>query len=252
MNLKKNLNLLRALLLITFFSIASPVTTNAQMKMMIQSDGEIFMIAELGAVLLDKDGKIEVAAVMPADRRMKAYRKVDMLEGDIIMMLNGKRMKEVTEFKTLFESLSADDEINIGIKRGKDMKIISFSKADPKNLPKMNMVMLKDDGEGGGDVDVIMLEGSGLMFEEKKKITTVSATMPHADKLFGEGTVKVGDLILKYGETKITSALQLSDLYESAKIGESVSLVFARDGKEFTVKFDKPKMKSPEMNFFTN
>ena len=70
---------------------------SAQFRITKTSGGDIFDIAELGAIVNDENGKLKIAVLMPKENRKKEYVNVDVQEGDELIMINGKKVKSAKE-----------------------------------------------------------------------------------------------------------------------------------------------------------
>ena len=173
-------------------------------------------------------------------------------------MVNGKRTKTVAELRKVFESIEIGADVKLGIKRGKDMTIISFAKGDPDKFPKMKtMTMSGPDGggkgdriartivrggEGGTDGEVVaMLRGTGIIAKKTPEALVIMAVMEHGKAALGDADIQAGDRIVSIQGEKVTELDKLSELFDEIKVGEEITIVLAREEKEFTVTFTKPE-----------
>lgn len=216
------------------------------------------MIGELGALIFEKDSTLTVEHVMEANMRPKVYKDVDLVKGDVIMMANGKRTYTADALSLVLDSLKAGDDIKLGVRRDKDMQIVSFKKADPKDLPQIKMVkqampgewksggeggqggpkmVMHTEGSAGPDGQLAVLGGNGLIFKQDSNAVVVLAVLPGA--VLGGADVKEGDRILKIQDKDVTGPSMLQEAYDSIDAGKTVTIVLSRDGKESTVSFDK-------------
>ena len=259
----------RSKLILLLVSVCSAMLVNAvvgdaatQMKMVTiggeDADGTA-LIAELGALIFEKDSTLTVEHVIEAAQRPKPYQNVDLKKADVILMVNGKRARTAAEFNGILDSLAAGDEVKLGIRRDKDMQIVSFKKAAPEDLPQIKMVtqtltgnekpeggngpkmkvVTRTEGGAGSDGQLAVLIGSGLVFRQDGEAVVVAAMMPGSKEALGATEVKEGDRILKLQDKPITNPAMLQELYDAIAVGDSVTLVMARDGKEFTASFTK-------------
>jgi S1-C subfamily serine protease len=125
--------------------------------------GDIVIIDGLGAVIeKDGDGPV-VRMVPPPEQRAKGYQTVDVAEGDIILMINGKRVATPTDVRIVIDSLEVGDEIKLGVKRGREILIVSLPKAEASTGMVRRIVMTAGDedseGEEGGTVREIVTIG---------------------------------------------------------------------------------------------
>ena len=173
-------------------------------------------------------------------------------------MVNGKKVVTAAEIREVFDGIKPGDEIKIGLKRDKNMMIVSFERADPESLPKLRTItyeMSGDEAEGDhvpGEVtimrgdgpageDLAMLEGSGLIVKEEDDVVIIAMVMPHAKELFGSVEVKKGDRILGIQGKKVSGVAELLELYTSIEPGSEITLLLERADEEFSVTFNKAK-----------
>ncbi len=218
------------------------------------------MIGELGALIFEKDSTLTVEHVMEANQRPKAYKDVDLKKGDVILMANGKRMHTADDLNAILDSLTTGEDIKLGIRRDKDMQIVSFKKAAPEDLPQIKMVTQsmpgewKSGGEGGqggpktvmhteGDAgpngQLAVLGGSGLIFKQDSDAVVVLAIIPDAKDALGGADVQEGDRIIKIQDKDVTDLAMLQKTFDAIETGQKVSIILARDGKELPASFAK-------------
>ncbi len=236
-----------------------------QMVFRTQGDGESFMIPEVGALLLDEDGKVNVRFVMPEARRGEKYKNVDIKQDDIVLYLNGVRIKKVETFKAKYDSLKFGEEVQIGLRRDKNRFIASFMKADPKDLPETGMTMVRRGGAGegetsgatttsGGGERRMTMQGSPLMQEaeaikplvelalligkiEDQAVVVGKLPIPGA---FDKMEFEEEDVLASVNGDKVKSYDHFFELWEKIKLGDEVTLKVTRDKKDVSGKFAKP------------
>ncbi len=202
----------------------------------LSGDQDMFMLKELGAVVTDSENGLTVMMVMPGEHRAKAYQDVNLLEGDIIMMANGKKMKNVGQLEKLYESLKIGGEIKLGLKRGKEMMIESLTKADPDDLPGEIMMMKK--GDDDGSISTALVDAGLILKDDNGKFIVEDFIEQMADKITGP-TPERGDVLVKIQGTVITKSAKISDIYSEIKAGEKVDLVLDRAGEAINISFTK-------------
>lgn len=220
--------------------------------------GGIFNLPEVGAVIMSKGSEIKVEVAIPVDHRLKAYRDIDLQTGDLILMMNAKRLKSAQEMEEIYNSLKVGEEVKLGIKRNEARFIVSFAKADPKDLPQRTMmVMATDDTPEGGQAvpkrrivmggqefsgDVAVLAGLGIIAGSKDGgEVRVLERMPGAGRAQAEIEIKKDDVVLSLNGEKIKSATQLGELYEKIATGARVELQYRRGDKTMTAALAKPQ-----------
>ncbi len=221
----------------------------------ISIEGEMFRIAEL-SVMLSEDGEntVKVAMAMPKDMRREPYRGVDIQEGDVILYLNGKRIRKVKAFEEQYAELEIGAKVQIGIKRDKDPFIISFDKADPKDLPQMQMTG-SGSGEGGHSPGVqrMMLTpedmggyenlkpvlGLAVILGEEEEMVKVARVLPLPG--MDKNELKDGDIIQALNGQKVKSTQQFEEIYKKVEVGDKLDIELSRDGHKLSVSVVKPK-----------
>ncbi|MFQ5633391.1 MAG: hypothetical protein ACE5I1_31885, partial [bacterium] len=149
--------LIRALFTIPAILLAASISAQ-EMRSQASGQGEIFMIPELSALLREQGKVVKVEMAMPVDTRPTAYRKVDIKSGDIVLYLNGARIKRLKAFTSIYDSLQVGAPVEIGLKRDDVRFISSFKKADPKDLPQRKMMVMTSDGK---EISTEGVEGGG-------------------------------------------------------------------------------------------
>ena len=210
-------------------------------------DGEIFMLPEVGGIIVESDDGPKVEMVLPSDQRPENYKAVDIQAGDIIKMFNGKSMKTVALIKETYEALGIGDQLKFGIRRDKSVLMIKFIKMDPKDARGRMMVKtisMSDDGEtdniiaGNIITDLIDL---GLLLEKKDGIIFVADVITEVSTAFKGTQPENGDQLIKIQSSKISSPKELTQIYDKIKAGEKVDLTVLRSGEEVILTFEKPE-----------
>lgn len=226
-------------ILLTVFAIILwfPMAAGAQVhSLKIEGDGEIFMLKELGAIISESDQGMSVLLVLPPKQRAGAYRDVDLQEGDIIMMFNGQRMKAAGQIEEAYDGLKIGDEIKLGIKRDKDMMIVTFAKANPDDLPGQMKIMKGSSCPASSDMT---LAGVGVTLKKEGGKLVVDEVIPELAGKFSGTMPEKGDVVLKIQGTAISQPEQLSEIFSKIENGEKVEMVLVRKGQEVVTGFVK-------------
>ncbi|MCM2271337.1 MAG: PDZ domain-containing protein [candidate division Zixibacteria bacterium] len=227
-----------------------------QQTRMLSAGSELWMLPEVGAVAVVKDGKLMFEMVSPAESRPKGYESVDIKQGDLIMMANGKKITGAKDIQAMYDSLAIGAELKLGIRRGEEMLIAAIKKADPATLPQRRMV-IKGDGPGAGQGwasrqehaieiddnarDVTPINGAGMIIGTLEKDIVVLAMLPSAKDILGDAAIQKGDKIIALQGTPVTSVEKFASDYEAIKIGEPVTITVNHAGKELKASFTKPE-----------
>lgn len=235
--------------LFIFLCIAS--WANAQQVRMIKmGEGGAFLIPELGALVAIEDSQLVVIDRMPTDRMPREYQSVDIKQGDIVLMVDGKKMASPDQLQKYYDTLAVGREIKIGLKRGDNMFIASFKKADPSTLPQIKRMVMTPDGKGadgkGGmalsvDGDPIPILELGIIFAAKDGQIRVGKILPIPAAVPLKTKPKEGDLLVSLQGSTYTTASSLLKAWDAIPVGESVQIVLRGEGKDMKLAFFKPK-----------
>lgn len=251
--------------------LVSVVVVNAQVfisrtdSSMDKIVGQPFTLGEVGAVVVDNSKEIKVLHAMPVDMRPKAYKDIDIKDGDIILMCNGKRLKTLKELEEAYNATAIGADFKLGVKRGEERMIVAFAKANSKDLPKMQMTMSTGDGPmsaGGGNVrrmvfggpgqnmgDIAPLMGLGIIVGKKDEVFKIVGVMPNAAKGVD---FKIDDIVESLNGEKISSTQQLAEMYEKLAVGAKLELKYKRDGKSMQASLTKPEAPPGRVMMRTN
>ncbi|UCC43796.1 MAG: PDZ domain-containing protein [Candidatus Zixiibacteriota bacterium] len=229
----------------------------AQKTMMFKAEGDVFLLPEFGAVLIVEDDRLKVEMMAPKERLAKDYQEVDLLQGDFILMINGKRTKTIDDFRSVYDDLKPGDEIKLGIKRDESMRIASFSKGDEDSKPQGMMMTLQTGGEGeggdagegrvvkrmtiGGSEDMLPLIELGMVLAAEDDKLIVKHLLPNAGDVFADVKIAEGDVLNTFQAEPVKSLDEFKAAWEEVKIGETVKLGFSRDSEQYSASLPKPE-----------
>jgi len=139
-----NLKLLIFLIFIT--SLAFIQAQDLQKKPMVKSTtrmkgDDVAMLFETGTVFIEENGKSFIKFIPPAVAINKEYKDLDFKKNDQIIFINGKRVKKLKDFKSVYNSLKPGDEIELGIKRKDSKFFVKFPKADSQKSKSRIKIM---------------------------------------------------------------------------------------------------------------
>lgn len=245
----------RVFMSIILFLGFSFLLSNAQT--VIKSSGEVktFLIPETMTVLSEEDGNVKVLVDMSQNVTQKEYKNIDIKQNDVILMLNAKKVSSVENFEKIYSEITTGDEVKIGIKRGEEMRIVSFSKADPadKSQPRMMVMTTKvpDEGDGKeGSGDIIdpftgerqkLVPELGVILQKKNDQITVQSIMDYAEEVVGSKSFTVSTRILSINGKKVTGLDDVPTILNDIPDNEPVVMEIANKGKTETLTFRKPK-----------
>lgn len=233
-----------------------------QMRMI--TAGEIFELRELGAILTEEDEQVKFLAVSSSERRLKAYQAVDVAEGDFLLFINGKRIKTVKDFETNYNTLAIGDTIKLGLRRKDERMIATFTKVDPKDLPKQvaHRVMVGPDGgitqekstdggksfsfskkvEGNAE-DITPVMGLGVIIGSEEGKVKIVDKLPMPIKELESVDLQAGDVLQTLNGDAVASVSAFNSAFEKIVVGAKVELRYLRKDKSMTASFNKPEAK---------
>ncbi len=216
--------------------------------------GQPYSLDEVGGLVAHVGDEFKVLFVMEPAQRLKAYQGVDLLAEDRLVMVNGKKLTSIEQLKCLLDSVAVGGNIQLGIRRDKDMKIVSYPKADPKSLPQVTrkFVTTEVGPEGaktseqtftsaaGGGETVAVLKGAGIIVRQAEGHLAVMYLMPPPTPIEALAGIKEGDHVISIQGKKAESLDGLESIWNGLATGDSVKLVCSREGVEHTYEFPKP------------
>jgi len=219
-------------------------------KIMTFEKGTVHILDELGAIIVSEDNSLAVQMVMPAEGREAEYKGVDLQAKDQILMLNGKKIVTIQDLDEGYQVIDVGQDVQLAIKRGKDMRIVSFPKADPENKSGPQTMIIRknvdlpDDQhprvEANPDM-IAPIPDAGMVLITEDNKAKVMALLPNASEIFKNNPVQENDIIISLRGQKILSAKQFLELFEGIAYDSPVKMKIERNGKELKVSFKKQK-----------
>ncbi len=241
---------------IIFFSIlllAMGVFSNtkamAQEKTMTLDAKTSLMLPEFEALIVEKDGEVKVMLRFGKD----TSKGGDHLEkGDLILMINGVRVKDLANLKEVYGALEKGEQIKMGVRRGESRFIVSAIKGDKSESKSGAIKSISMSKSGGtksmsmsfqtdGDEKVTFITELGLLLTDVEKLVKVDGFI---DRLAPE-ELKAKNLedwsLIKINEKKPATGEEAKALIDAVKAGEDLELTFEKDGEEETIILKKPE-----------
>ena len=225
------------------------------MKIMTFEQAKVHIFNELGAIIVSQDSSLMVQMIMPVEDRAAEYQSVDLQAQDRIFMLNGKKIVTIQDLDDSYQKIDVGKDVQLAIKRGKDMMIVSFPKADPENKSGSQTMIIRKNVDLSADQhpqieadpDMIApVPDAGIVLITQNDKAKVMTLLPNASEILKNNAVQEGDFIVSLQGKKISSAKQFSELFEGIAYDSPVKMKIERDGKETEISFKKQKS---NMNF---
>ncbi|MCB2229813.1 PDZ domain-containing protein [bacterium] len=235
--------------------LAAGSLAQTKTKQMVFDAGSAFFIQGLGALVLDKDGRLVVEMMPQKEQMPKELRGIDLNKDDEIMMFNGKRVKTIDDLREQYDALEVGQEVKFGVKNQSGMKIVSFEKpsGEQSGGAVMMMTTTVGDDEPGGDehseskiigpdgreISVTPVFDAGIMLTEVEDGVQIAMVMPDAkDKLHGD-LPSGGEQIVTVNGSSAEALSSFKKMYDATPEGEKVTLVYSKDGTEYTCFFSR-------------
>jgi S1-C subfamily serine protease len=242
--------------------ILSGIAPAQEMKTMIYDDDSVFMVREIGCLIKIENEKLVVNFMMDGDEPSKDQQDIDIKKGDIIAMMNGKRLKSKENFEEIFASIGEGEIVKMGIKRGQEMMIVSFDKPAAGSNQPSGMKMMVMDGPSGGEAKStftqdggnvnINIEGDiegmlpllelGMILGEDDGVKIIQI-LPNFTHIFPEGKFVSNDLVSAVNGNKIATTDEFQKAFSAVSSGDDITITIQRDGKTIEETFKKPESK---------
>jgi S1-C subfamily serine protease len=199
-------------------------------------EGGGFAIPEVDAIVTKTGKDLKVDGVAPAGSRRDQYKNVDLQAGDIILMVNGKRVKTIAELSAAHAAAAEGSEVKLGIQRGQQMMYVAFPKADPRDLPKRT-IRIVTDGEEGTQV----FPAVGVILKEQENAVVIQDIIEMENTAVKGLDVRKGDTIRSINGKRVSTLGSYSAIFDAIAIGERVTWQIERKGVRREISFARPK-----------
>jgi S1-C subfamily serine protease len=188
-----------------------------------EGDADILLLTELGIVVGMEEGSsdLKVLVLLP-----DADPEVEIERDDLLLMINGKRVKDMATLRAEYESAAVGDEVKVGFRRGDRRFLSSFEKEDPQ-MPQGAKRVVMIGGPGGDFDDMQPLHEFGVVLGEKEGQVVVAMRLPMDDSALDED-----DIIQSINGAAVASLGEFRGVYEPLAIGDAVEVIALRDGEE--------------------
>jgi C-terminal processing protease CtpA/Prc len=100
-----------------------------------KTDGTFRIHEKQAYIIKDKDN-FKVQFMAPENLQYPAYKNVDLRKDDIILSINGRSVKQSSDFNEEYDKVKPGKDIKLELKRNGKMLTISLKKANPNELPR--------------------------------------------------------------------------------------------------------------------
>ena len=197
-----------------------------------EGNADIMLLTELGIVVGLEQGSsdLKVMVLLP-----DADPEGDIKRNDLLLMINGKRVKDMATLRAEYESASAGDEVKVGFRRGDRRFLSSFEKEDQAaSQGGTRMVMIGGPGDDFDDMQP--LHEFGVVLGESEGQVVVAMQMPVDNPALHEN-----DILQSINGTAVATLDEFREVYDPLAIGKAVEVTAIRDGEEITASVTKTK-----------
>ncbi|UCE04365.1 MAG: hypothetical protein JSW07_12085 [bacterium] len=93
-------------------------------------DGKLKFLLGAGLIVKEKDNEVKIDKIIP--EMTKNLGDVDVKEGDVIVALNGEKIKSLDQFSEIYDKIKVADEVHLVIKREQKEINVTFKKLESK------------------------------------------------------------------------------------------------------------------------
>jgi len=216
-----------------FFALLLLFTSVGTAQQMMRFDARnALVISEVGAVITFEGAKLSVRFVPPADRRPAGMDKVDIAQGDVVGMINGKRVSAIADLREAYEKTPVGGEVKIGLRRDDRPHIITFTKKDPKDQPQGMRIVRGDDHNENED----MLPALGIAIRGENDRVSITETFANVTV-----NLKKGDVIVSLNGKAVKVVRDFSSEFDATEIGADLKIELLRAGEKVSVTTPRPK-----------
>lgn len=218
------------------------------------SDRMVMLPVAGGALLVEGEDEARVTRHIAAGGSSADAPKFQT--GDLIIYLNGERIKSASQLNKLYLGIAVGDEVKMGVQRGDNKMIKTFVKPEPQTRYESGdgtqVVSLQTSNLDAGNMQNMenpSLWRAGFLVGEDDGRVVIGSVLPLPGKIDALSDLKPGDEIMEINGTKITSARHVEKVYETINQGDDVTVAYKNaDGVE-EVMFKKPATPNMQMSF---
>lgn len=217
--------------------------TFAQQRQTMQLDANTSMILpEFSAVLEQADNEIKVRIKLGREETEPGQDKLE--QGDVLIMMNGTRIKDIPGLRDEYEALSEGSDIKFGVRRGEERFIITRKKGAEMSGGSGMVMRFETDGDGPRPTIVPEL---GLLLEDNENggILVAEVLEPVMPDKLKAANIKDYTITELNGQ-KPEDAASVQQLLAEMEVGAEVDITFTKAGDEKTVSLTKSE---PRGNF---
>ena len=222
--MNRRATVLVAVLLFGFLA-ASPAAAQVMIRHGGGDENDVVFLRELGVVAGPRDGSegLQLLVIMPG-----FDRQVPLKKGDLVLMIDGKRVRDVASLREIYEGAAVGDTVKLGFRRGDERFLTSFEKEDSE-AQQGGVRMMMIGGPGSDFDDLQPLHEFGAILAEKDSKVVVAMRMPMGDAAFEED-----DVLKSINGHDVGSLAAFREIYEPLPIGADIEVVVLRGDEKIS------------------
>lgn len=184
-------------------------------------EADIVVLRELGVVagVEEASGDLQVLVVLP-----DAEPEVPLERGDLLLMIDGKRVRDTAAVREIYEAAEVGAVIKVGFRRGDERFLASFEKEE-EEPGAVRMMVVGGPGSEGGDMQPLM--EFGVILQERDGAVVVGMQMP-----VDEPALLEDDVLKSINGRQISSLADFREAYGALAVGDDVALLAMRGDEE--------------------
>ena len=233
-------------IILTVIAVSAEHAFCQQVRRMTFDSSTTTILIEANVILTEEKGA--VAVMIPINNKLpEGTPKADLKTKDVVMGINGKRVRTMKEFRDMYDVLKPKAEVKLAVKRGEDLFFVTFPKLDPEAMPKGVNVYGKTavgtTGSGQRSITYSRREGynaGGYTVNEKEGKVVIGELLVYKAQLLGDLDIAAEDRIVSLNGTPVESLSGFISSYQNVEAESAVTLEIERDGAVKTVSYKKP------------
>jgi len=195
------------------------------------------MLQEFSAMLVQSEDVIQVEMIIGGHNDSSNLTD-ELQRGDIILMMNGERVNDVSGMRAIYNSISNEEEIKVGVRRGDERFIVRAIKGDFPETSGMRMVMNVD---SNSDEPPVIVPELGLLLAMVDDNISIQALLEPLmpDELKAEN-IEGYTIVSINGET-FDQAEAAQSYLASLEVGEEIELIVENDDAQKVISLKKQK-----------
>lgn len=225
----------KCFLLFAALFLLVPSNYSQEKKELNLNSDDTFHLHEVGAFIIKDKNNYKVQFVAPENFRLPAYVNVDLKKDDIILKVNGKDLKKVSDLKETYEKLKIGNDLKLEVKRGSKTTIVVIKKADPKDLPPKRPFKPGDKRME----NKVLLAGYGILVAKINEKPMIEKLFKEDNEVVKKAGLKGGDVVTNINGQEIKTFDHFKQAYESINLGQDVNIKFGN--KFISIKKSAPR-----------